>query len=568
METLPYHATEQLRGLLLTELHALWELVPTDRQRLYKAAYEREIRTAGAVGSDELEQQVAAELLKRYDEGALVPIGSRWARTPGRVQEAAKQNLVLDAPENEDKPTSGKPSPKVMIGVGLAALLFVGLMFTRLLGGRSSNEAEATPEVSPTPTPLVSPTPTPLALEAQDDVIQGGDSGREVAYPVNLQVVLPDGDAAPRVWVVQRRRVGASEWNFDPNPDTASFVNGMSVRPVIGIPWSEENADFFDDISEGTSFLLTMNTGAVLRFEFDDRREVRRSETNIFRQVSPGLVLLLIGETDVDGLPTATRTLVTAVYPPEQELTRDGQIIGMNITLQEGSIGETLALGDAAVTLQDAQLITEQPDLPADSQYLLLNYEVLAGNEGLDTTTWRVEFVDAAGQIYTPSSAALAYTDFDVLPLEIPALSSLSASVGYIVPHTLQSGHWVITDTAGNGVSFALSFAAAPLDLRYNGVDVRLVSVTYIEGQITTHLRIYNGRGETLHLTQDDISLALGYAPEPPGPRNPAEGLTPFDLLPEQAVDLTLVWYWGGEPYGSMGVGDYRFAIQLTSSPR
>jgi len=563
METLGYHSIEELRGLSLSELHALWELVPTDRQRAYKAAYEREVRTAGAVGSDELERQVAAELLKRYDEAALVPVGSRWARSPGRVQEAAKQNIVLDAPEDEVKPASGKPSPKVMLAVGLAALVFFGFMFTRLLGGRSSGDAEVTPEVSPTPTPLVSPTPTPLALEAQDDVIQGGDSGREVAYPVNLQVILPNGDA-PRVWVVQRRRVQASEWRFDLNPDTASFVNGMSVRPVIGIPWSEENAAFFADIGTGTGFLLTMNTGAVLRFEFDERREVRRSETSIFRQVSPGLVLLLIGETDADGLPTATRTLVTATYPPEQELSRDGQVIGMNITLEEGNVGESLALGDASITLQDARLLSDQPDLPADSQYLLLDFEVTAGAEVLDTTTWRVEFVDAGGQVYTPSSAALTYTDFDVLPLEIPTLSSLSASVGYIVPDSLQNGRWLITDTAGNGVSFTLSFATAPLDLRYDGVDVRLVSVTYLEGQITTHLRIYNGRAEPLHFTQDDIWLALGYAPEPPGPRNPAEGLIPFDLLPEQAVDLTLVWYWGGEPYASMGVGEYRFAIQLT----
>ncbi len=563
MDVLRYHTLEELRGLSLSELHALWELVPTDRQRAYKAAYEREVRTAGAVGSDELERQVAAELLKRYDEAALVPVGSRWARTPGRVQDAAKQNVVLDAPEDEVKPASGKPSPKVLIAVGLAAILFFGLMFTRLLGGRSSDAIETTPEISPTPTPLVSPTPTPLALEAQDDVIQGGDSGREVAYPVNLQVILPDGDA-PRVWVVQRRRVQASEWRFDLNPDTASFINGMSVRPVIGIPWSEENESYFDDIGTGTSFLLTMNTGAVLRFEFDDRREVRRSETSIFRQVSPGLVLLLIGETDADGLPTATRTLVTATYPPEQELSRDGQIIGMDITLQEGNVGETLMLGDVSITLQDSQLVADQPDLPADSQYLLLNYEVLAGAETLDTRIWRVEFVDAGGQIYTPGSAALTYTDFDAMPLEIPALSSLSASVGYIVPDTLQGGRWVITDTAGNGVSFILSFATKPLDLHYDGVDVRLVSVTYLEGQITTHLRIYNGRTETLHFTQDDIWMALGYAPEPPGPRNPAEGLIPFDLLPEQAVDLTLVWYWGSEPYASMGVGEYRFAIQLT----
>jgi hypothetical protein len=40
------------------------------------------------------------------------------------------------------------------------------------------------------------------------------------------------------------------------------------------------------------------------------------------------------------------------------------------------------------------------------------------------------------------------------------------------VPDTLQGGHWVITDTMGNGVSFTLSFAAEPLDLRYDGVDM------------------------------------------------------------------------------------------------
>lgn len=56
----------------------------------------------------------------------------------------------------------------------------------------------------------------------------------------------------------------------------------------------------------------------------------------------------------------------------------------------------------------------------------------------------------------------------------------------------------------------------------------------------------------------------LGYPPESPGPRNPAEGLTSFDLLPEQSIDLTLVRYWGGEPYASVGVSEYRFAIQLT----
>ncbi|MBK8138431.1 MAG: hypothetical protein IPK52_21905 [Chloroflexi bacterium] len=328
METLRYHTLEELRTLSLRELQALWELVPTDRQRIYKAAYEREVRTAGAVGTDQLERKVAAEMLRRYGETALVPIGSRWARTPGRVQDAAKRNAILDAPEDDAKPSSGKPSPKVVLAVGLSVLLFAGMMLSRLNGGRATAMIDGTPTATLTPTPAISPTPTPLALESQDDVIQGGDGARAVAYPVSLQVILPDG-SAPRLWVVQRRRVQASEWRYDENPDTASFVSGMSVRPVIGIPWSDETAAYFAAIGDETSFQITMNTGAILTYTFEDKREVRRSETGIFRQVSPGLALLLLGETDEEGLPTATRTLITAAYPPEQELGRTGELIGI-----------------------------------------------------------------------------------------------------------------------------------------------------------------------------------------------------------------------------------------------
>ena len=138
METLRYHTLEELRTLSLRELQALWELVPTDRQRTYKAAYEREVRTAGAVGTDQLERKVAVEMLRRYGETALVPIGSRWARTPGRVQDAAKRNAILDAPEDDAKPSSGKPSPKVVLAIGLSVLLFAGMMLSRLNGGRAT----------------------------------------------------------------------------------------------------------------------------------------------------------------------------------------------------------------------------------------------------------------------------------------------------------------------------------------------------------------------------------------------------------------------------------------------
>ena len=438
-EQLEFKTVEQLQQLSPAELNALWELVPTERQRAYKAAYEREVRAAGAVGSDALERQVAGELLKRYRESALVPIGMRWARTPGRVQEAARVDALLDAPEDSARPAVGKPSTKLMLIAGVIALLFVGLL-TRL-GGRGSTEVAAVPTASPTPDSRM--TPTPLALEDQDEIIEGGDGGREVAYPVSLHIV--SRDAAPRVWVVQRRRVNASEWNFDPNPDTASFVNGMSVRPVIGIPWSEENAALFEALDDGAQFTLTMNTGAVLRYEFGEVRQVRRSETSSFRQVTPGLALVLIGETDADGLPTATRTLVLATYSPDQELERQGQL--------------TTALA----------LPTPFPTVPAPT--------------------------------------------------------------------------------------------ATPIP--FAGLDVQLIAVTTLDGQVTTRLRLYNAGWDPLRFTPEDLWMAFGYTENPLGPRIPAEGMTPFDLLPGQAADVTLVWPWASEPYGSLGVGGWRFAVQL-----
>ncbi len=64
-------------------------------------------------------------------------------------------------------------------------------------------------------------------------------------------------------------------------------------------------------------------------------------------------------------------------------------------------------------------------------------------------------------------------------------------------------------------------------------------------------------------LRREDIAMAFGYAPQPPGPWSPAEGLAPFTLRPGQAADLTLIWAWAGEPYASLRVGVYQYAVQF-----
>jgi hypothetical protein len=392
-----------------------------------------------------MEKQITEELLNRYITTALVPIGARWARTPTRIQEAVKQDIDLVAPEVVEEQNRPKKPPIALMG--MAGVAFVGMLLFILphLGGRVRQVGTTTMTATATltVTPGKSPTPTPIALEQQDSVIQGGDSGRMVAFPVNLRVTLA-GASQPRVFVVQRRVIQTAEWNFDSNPDTASYIAGLTVRPVIGMPYSPENATLFQSISDGTTFTLQMNTGAALRFTFEQRLVVSRSDTALFRQIGPGLVLALIGEHGIDGAPTATRIVITATYLPDQELVRDGALTGL---------------------------------LP----------------------------------IIEPS----------LTPTPMPTVPPLSQ------------------------------------------LDVQIVSVETIPGHIITRLRIFNGQPDPVRITPDSIWLALGYAPEPDGPRVSAEGLAAFDLLSGQAADLTLRWAWAGEPFATFGVGEYRYSFGI-----
>ncbi len=445
-----YHTVDELRALSIEELRALWELVPTDRQHHYQTVYQREVRTNGAAGSDALEQQVVTALIQRYADGALVPIGARWAKTPARIQDAARQGEAHVAPEEEFTPPAPKKTQALLIfgGAGAFLVFFIFMLLSR--GGNDGPMSTSVADVSvyTTPTLRYTPSPTPIALEEQDVIIRDGVRDRAPAYPVNLQI-LPAGQTQPRVFVVQRRKVELSEWQYDPNPDTASFLHGLSVRPVIGVPWSEQNEALFQSLGPGSAFSLRLNTGAVQQFQFVSRLEVSRSDTSAFRQVEPGLVLVLIGERDARGAPTATRSLVLATYPPEQELSR----------------GDVLA-----ADLVDLPVVEVTPTPPMPT--------------------------------------------------------------------------------------------ATPLPAR-DLLHVEMISVESIPGQMTVRLRAYNGQPEPVDLRSEDFAIAFGYTPQPPGPWVTAEGLEPFTLLPDQAVDLTLHWAWAGEPYAVVRVGAYRFAVQV-----
>jgi len=318
-------------------------------------------RDQGAV-SDEIELKMVDKLLAKYQEKGMVPIGNYWVPTPPQIRQAASANTDVVRPDSEVvRPTTKKP-PILVIGVVVVGLLLFGFMFFRNIsnkGAKANPTGTGTPQATLTVTPLRSPTPTPLALDAQDSIIRGGDTSGSGPYPVNLRVVNSQ-EVQPRVFVVQRRLIQTTEWNFEDNPDTASYLSGLIIRPVLGIPWSVDNAALFDAMGKETSFILQMNTGASMRFEFSARNVVNRSDVGLFQQASPGLVLVLIGQRDQEtDEATPNRIVVLANYAPDQELS-SGVLTSLDVPKMDTP---TPTLMPTPVERVDIQVITVTTDL-------------------------------------------------------------------------------------------------------------------------------------------------------------------------------------------------------------
>ncbi len=321
-EVFVFSDLETLQKLPLAELESLWELVPTDRQRLYKSIYDRTRCDEGASGSDALETEMVKQLLAHYAEKALVPVGTHWVCTPPQVQDAAREGAGVTGTDSQVPQTGKRPSP-VLLLIGVACIVAFGFLILRgTTGKRTVMVGTGTQTRTPTATLVRTYTPTPLALDSQDSIIRGGNggSGQTAIFPVNLRVQTTK-DSQPRIFVVQRRVIQTTEWNYEDNPDTASYLAGLMVRPVLGIPWSEANAALFQAAEPGTVFTLQMNTGASQRFRFTSRGVFNRGDTSAFGQTVPGLVLVLFGVHDSEtGNTEPDRTVLTADYLPEQEL--------------------------------------------------------------------------------------------------------------------------------------------------------------------------------------------------------------------------------------------------------
>lgn len=187
LDVFTYHPVAALQALSLTEVEALWELVPTERQRLYRAIYDRTRRDEGASGSDALETQMVAQLLQRYSDKALVPVGAYWVPTPTQIQDAAKSDTPYLSAEPAEGTPKSKKLPPALVLIGVGCVLLFGFLVLHSATGKATTMNTGTLTRTATPTLARTYTPTPFALDAQDAIIRGGSSGNSssAVYPIN-----------------------------------------------------------------------------------------------------------------------------------------------------------------------------------------------------------------------------------------------------------------------------------------------------------------------------------------------------------------------------------------------
>jgi hypothetical protein len=562
-EGFKYYEVDDLRDMSLKEIEQIWDLVPTEDRDYLLRRYRKSVKKHG-ISRDKDEVRMAQQYLERYQYEGLVPAGDQWVRISATRRHQLKTGETEGADIDDDEGGGISILNLAAMGFGLFLLIFV--MFG---GGGGDDESvdvamttltpTPTATYTPSPTPTITPTPTttPIALVDSDRFIEQGDNNNRDFFPVQLQVRSEPDEVQPRIFIVQERAVQLTEWQFEPNPDVASWISGTMVRPVFGIPYSSSNEAFMESLSSGSEFAIRMNTGSELEYRFLSSQELGRENTSLFRQREPGIVLVLIGETDDAGLPTSRRLFVTGLYDPGTEV----DLANANLPAAEG---EVIEFPDLSVSINDSYT------LPLDDnsrEFMYAVVDVSFTGRDKDTVLSNYQwFLDINNSRYSPDFSSID-ANFDSLPRLLSAGETITASIAFLTRRTTGNGIISISPPGSASELFRVDFDEPALPITSEDLTVQLRSVRIVDDRVYVDVRIYNPLDVSIPLTLEDVSMVFGFTPSPVGTEaRPVE----FDSIlyePGNSSDLTLEWAWNSDdPYAKLSIAGRVWTMKLIDS--
>jgi hypothetical protein len=340
-----------------------------------------------------------------------------------------------------------------------------------------------------------------------------------------------------------------TEWNFDRNPDVVSWLGGMLVRPVLGVPFSESNLTLFRALNAKSVFVVTMNTGQVLQFTYQDTQQIPRTDTRHFRQDTPGLALVLIGETFDDGMPTDLRYWIEATYPSDQEVARLSADAPDVVPM-----GTVRDLDGLTLAVQAARWMPS-PELPPDVGLVQIDLQLQTHADDLNPSTIQPLLLIGSQQIASDPNAARVG---NCAPLEsvIPANTATCVTLGFVAARSNNARLQI-----GGGL-FDIPITLPEEVVDSARLDIQLERVARTDIRLQVAARIFNPTDQPIPLTAQDFALELGFIPNPSGMRvNPV--FESIWVAPGAAVDVALVFPYAGEGFATLTLLERVWSVEV-----
>jgi len=325
---------------------------------------------------------------------------------------------------------------------------------------------------------------------------------------VPLTLTAPSAiEITSRKFQVLPVQVAKGTWPYRPGTlgdDKAVWVFGTLINYVIGLEANPGNTTLLQDLTETDVIKLTTYSGRDVSFRFSGRQWVTVDKTDVFRQMRPGLTLVLLGEQGND------RLVVSASYLVEGEATPVGST--------SAKVGMVVDVAGARVGAIGGRMIKNVAGLPTGNAYYQVDFSVTATGPGaLDASLFQMELLDASGKRYTLSVPASQAGSYGLPGGQLLPGITLTATSGFVVPDNLPGANviWTFSPRAGEAAPARFQLAVAgppPTPDPRTLVAVQVTGARY-SGD-TAEIIISGGAGNTskepVTISLSDISLQAG----------------------------------------------------------
>jgi hypothetical protein len=414
------------------------------------------------------------------------------------------------------------PQRRIILIGGAGGLIFLALVCAAL-GIVLATRAPSTPAAG-----RATPTLVP-ASQAPPPIISGG--GASVPLTLTAPSLL---EIKGRKFEVIPVEVVKGAWPYQHRTlrtDKAVWVYGTLINYVIGLEANSDNTTLLQSLTETDPIKMTTFSGKASSFRYSGRQWVTVDKTDVFRQIRPGMTLVLLGEKG------DSRLLVSATYVAADEVAPAGE--------SAARVGTLVDVSGARVTALGGKLVNNVVGLPAGSAYYLVDFSVTGSGSGvLDASLFQMALLDASGKRYALSIPASQAGSYGPPGGQLLPGTTLTATAGFVVPESLPGASviWTFTPRADGSspARFQLSVAGPPPTPEPRALAVvQLTGARYSND--ATEVIVSGGIGNTskqaITVSLSDINLQSGVTLVAVKSTEPA---LPWTLQPGQNLAFTI----------------------------